>query len=92
MIVLDNQFEWEETLDFLDHNQEKNKKKEKKSNKNLNDIKINPTLIVILCRIGYKSPEPKLLESVKDLLKKETTCVGILGGRPGKAHYIFGTS
>jgi hypothetical protein len=29
---------------------------------------------------------------VINLLKYERHCIGILGGRPGKAHYLIGTT
>ena len=55
-------------------------------------MKIDPGLIIILFRIGVKTPEAELLEVVINFLKQERNCIGILGGRPGKAHYIFGTT
>ncbi len=38
MLVLDSQFEWEESLDFIYLNLQKNEKIKTKSNKDLNDI------------------------------------------------------
>ena len=55
-------------------------------------MKIDPGLIIILFRIGVKTPEAELLEVVINFLKQKRNCIGILGGRPGKAHYIFGTT
>ena len=49
-------------------------------------------LIIILTRIGYTKPEEQYLQTVIELLKQEASFIGILGGRPGKAHYIFGTT
>lgn len=53
---------------------------------------IKPCLLVILVRIGYQSPEKDMLELIVDIVNKEPSFVGLLGGRPGKAHYIFGSS
>lgn len=33
-----------------------------------------------------------MLNVVVNFLKTEKNCIGVLGGRPGKAHYIFGTT
>lgn len=53
---------------------------------------IKPCLLVILVRIGYQKPEPELLQAVINIVLSEPRFVGILGGRPGKAHYIIGAS
>lgn len=49
-------------------------------------------LVIILIRIGFTTPQQNLLEQTVNILKNEPNCVGILGGRPGRAHYIIGTT
>ena len=56
------------------------------------DIKIKPILLVFLIRIGFHSPEENLLTNVVKILSEQPSTMGILGGRPGKAHYIVGTT
>lgn len=55
------------------------------------DITIHPGLIIILVRIGYNSPQTDMLQSILTIMKMNAFA-GILGGRPGKAHYIIGTT
>lgn len=55
-------------------------------------MSIDPGLIIILIRIGMNSPQPELLETIVRILKEESNCIGILGGRPGRAHYLVGTT
>jgi cysteine protease ATG4 len=55
-------------------------------------FKTKPCLLIIVCRIGFEKFEEKMLNEVIKILRKEKNCVGILGGKVNKAHYIFGTS
>lgn len=46
---------------------------------------------MILVRIGMHEPQAEMIQSVLSLMRL-TSFVGILGGKPGKAYYILGTS
>lgn len=46
-------------------------------------------MIVILVRIGMYSPQPEMLKSVIKCMELRSF-MGILGGKPGLAHYIVG--
>ena len=46
-------------------------------------------MIIILLRIGMTSPQPEMLQSVIEIMKL-SAFMGILGGKPGLAHYIVG--
>lgn len=48
-------------------------------------------MIIILVRIGYNQPQPEMLQSILALMRL-SAFAGILGGRPGKAHYIIGAT
>ena len=46
-------------------------------------------MIIILVRIGMHTPQPEMLKSVINIMKLNSF-MGILGGKPGLAHYIVG--
>lgn len=46
-------------------------------------------MIIILIRIGMDTPQPDMLKSVLAIMKINSF-MGILGGKPGLAHYIVG--
>ena len=46
-------------------------------------------MIIILIRIGMTTPQVEMLQSVIKIMKL-SAFMGILGGKPGLAHYIVG--
>ena len=46
-------------------------------------------MIIILVRIGLNTPQPDMLQSVVEIMKLDGF-MGILGGKPGLAHYLVG--
>ena len=52
-------------------------------------MSIFPGMIIILVRIGMTTPQPEMLKSVINTMRLPAF-MGILGGRPGLAHYIVG--
>lgn len=54
-------------------------------------MSIYPGLFIILVRLGYDMPQPEMIQSLLSIMKMHAFA-GILGGRPGKAHYIIGTT
>ena len=52
---------------------------------------MHPGLIVILVRIGYTEPQPEMLQALLGAMRLESFA-GVLGGRPGRAHYFVGTT
>jgi hypothetical protein len=97
ILIYNNEFEVTSAIEYLNCNNHDKKKEITRSYLKKNKAKLNcdskiaifPGMIVILVRIGLSAPQPEMLRSVIEVMKIGGF-MGILGGRPGRAHYIVG--
>lgn len=96
-MIFNNELEVSSILEYLNANNRDKKNDvtqsyiKKNKNKIVYDSKMSiyPGLIVVLIRIGMNTPQPEMLNSLLNIMKIPSF-MGILGGKPGLAHFIVG--
>ncbi|XP_051912539.1 cysteine protease ATG4D-like [Hippocampus zosterae] len=52
-------------------------------------VPVKPVFFIVLCKVGVQKPLPDCVEVICRLLEHPCS-LGMIGGRPGKAHYFLG--